>query len=65
MDVDAVGLPKRCPGERFLLNGRIFTIIENLGLAVICPCPDSLHVRYEDNDEDAVIENDILFERIN
>lgn len=65
MDYDAVGYPKRYAGERYLFAGRIFTIIENLGLMVLCPCPDSLSVRYDDNDEEAVIENNDKFERVN
>lgn len=65
MDVDAVGYPKRYKGDRYKYNGRIFTIIENRGLLVLCPCPDTLIIRYDDNDDDGVIENSNQFEKIN
>ncbi len=64
METDAVGYPVRNAGERFQYQGRIFIIVENLGLMVLCPCPDSLLVRYDDTDEDATIENSNDFQRI-
>jgi hypothetical protein len=65
MELDAVGIPVRYTGERFQYQGRIFTVVKNLGLMVLCPCPDSLAVRYDDTDEDATIENSKDFQRIN
>jgi len=65
LEKDAVGFPVRNAGERYQFEGRIFTIVENLGLTVLCPCPDSLRVRYEDNDEETMIENSDMFERVN
>ena len=65
METDALGYPKRNEGERYMYQGRIFTVIKNNGLTVLCPCADSLDVRYDDNDEDATINNNPAFERVN
>lgn len=67
MEYDAIGIPKRYAGERYMYKGRALTIIENQGLMVLCPCGDMLLVRYDDAsdaDEDVQLENTTELERI-
>ncbi len=65
METDAVGYPKRYAGEQYVRYGRLFTIIENKGLMVLCPCPDSLLVRFADTNEETLIDNSNEFIRFN
>lgn len=57
METDAYGYPKRYAGQVFKLDHRIFIILENLGLTVLCPCPDSLKVRFLDTGAEVLIDN--------
>ncbi len=61
-DTDAYGYPKRHAGQRFSINGRRFTIIKNLGLMVLCPCPDNLLVHFDDAVNQEIIENSNQFQ---
>jgi hypothetical protein len=65
METDAAGYTKRYAGEQYVRYGRLFTILANKGLSVLCPCPDSLLVRFEDTQEETLIDNSNEFVRFN
>lgn len=55
LTTDAAGLPIRNKGDKIVVEGRRATVVKNLGLVVLCPCPDMLRVRFDDNSEESVI----------
>lgn len=57
VQLDAADIPVRYTGEQYFLNGRKFEVIKNKGLAVLCPCPDKLLVRFLDTNEEKTIDN--------
>lgn len=57
---DASGHPMRFTTDRIKINGRWATIVANDGLLMLCPCPDTLFVRYDDTGELDVIANDVF-----
>ena len=60
METDVVGYPKRNAGDKLVINGYQTIVIENQGLAVLCPCPDTLLVQWPDGSQSLVQNDDYL-----
>lgn len=60
-DTDAMGYKKRYAGDKlqFKSTGRKFTVIENQGLLVLCPCGDILLIHFDDKNETLIVENSL------
>lgn len=55
-NTDNAGFPLRKFGDRLVIDGKQAVVLENRGLFALCPCGDLLLVRFTDNTE-KLIEN--------